>query len=63
MIDRDRYSLEIEVDGGIKKEDIGEGSRVGRDIVVLETGIFKTKDYRGTIRKLRKEIKGSGAIP
>jgi ribulose-phosphate 3-epimerase len=49
--------LEIEVDGGIKVENIREVSRAGGDIFVLGTGIFKTKDYGETIRKLRQEIK------
>ena len=56
IIDQNHYPLEIEVDGGIKAENIGEVSRAGGDIFVLGTGIFKTKDYRGTIRKLRQEI-------
>jgi ribulose-phosphate 3-epimerase len=48
--------MEIEVDGGIKAENIGEVSRAGGDIFVLGTGIFKTKDYKETIKKLRQEI-------
>jgi ribulose-phosphate 3-epimerase len=56
IIDKNRYSLEIEVDGGIKVENIGEVSRAGGDIFVLGTGIFKTEDYKETIRKLRLEI-------
>jgi ribulose-phosphate 3-epimerase len=56
MIDQNRYTMEIEVDGGIKAENIGEVSRAGGDIFVLGTGIFKTKDYRETIKKLRQEI-------
>jgi len=56
ILDRNQYSLEIEVDGGIKVENIGEVSRAGADIFVLGTGIFKTKNYKETIRKLRKEI-------
>lgn len=55
-IDRNRYPVEIEVDGGIKLENIGEVSRAGGDIFVLGTGIFKTASYRETIRKLRREI-------
>jgi ribulose-phosphate 3-epimerase len=55
-IDRNRYPIEIEVDGGIKLENIGEVSRAGGDIFVLGTGIFKTTSYRETIRKLRGEI-------
>jgi ribulose-phosphate 3-epimerase len=56
VVDRNRSDLEIEVDGGIKAENIGEVSRAGGDIFVLGTGIFKTKDYRETIRRLRREI-------
>jgi ribulose-phosphate 3-epimerase len=56
MIDQNRYPLEIEVDGGIKIDNIREVSRAGADIFVVGTGIFKTKDYEETIRKLRQEI-------
>jgi ribulose-phosphate 3-epimerase len=56
IVDQNHYALEIEVDGGIKVENIGEVSRAGGDIFVLGTGIFKTKDYAETIRKLRQEI-------
>lgn len=56
LVDRNGYSLEIEVDGGIKMENIGQVSRAGGDIFVLGTGIFKTANYGETIRKLRKEI-------
>jgi len=56
IVDQNRYPLEIEVDGGIKIENIREVSRAGADIFVLGTGIFKTVDYEETIKKLRKEI-------
>ena len=56
IIDQNQYSLEIEVDGGVKVENIGEVSKAGGDIFVVGTGIFKTKDYEETIRKLRLEI-------
>ena len=56
IIDQNHYPLEIEVDGGIKAENIGEVSMAGGDIFVLGTGIFKTKDYAETIRQLREEI-------
>jgi ribulose-phosphate 3-epimerase len=56
IIDQHQYPLEIEVDGGVKVENIGEVSRAGGDIFVVGTGIFKTEDYEETIKKLRKEI-------
>lgn len=56
IIDRDGYRLDLEVDGGIKVENIGEVARAGGDIFVVGTGIFKTQNYEETIRKLRQEI-------
>jgi len=56
IIDQNHYPLEIEVDGGIKIENIREVSRSGGNIFVVGTGFFKTKDYEETIRKLRQEI-------
>ncbi len=56
IIDENRFSLEIEVDGGVKVENIRAVSNAGADIFVLGTGIFKTKDYKETIKRLRKEI-------
>lgn len=56
IIDQDNYSMEIEVDGGVKVENIQDVSKAGADIFVVGTGIFKTKDYEETIKKLREEI-------
>ena len=56
IVEQNHYRLEIEVDGGIKVDNIGEVSRAGGDIFVLGTGIFKTKNYRETIRQLRQII-------
>jgi len=56
IIDQNKYVLEIEVDGGVKIENIKEVSKAGGGIFVVGTGIFKTEDYGETIRKLRQEI-------
>jgi len=56
IVETNHYNLEIEVDGGIKVDNIKEVSRAGGDIFVLGTGIFKTEDYRETIQKIRQEI-------
>ena len=58
IIDQNNYSMEIEVDGGVKIENIREVSRAGGDIFVVGTGIFKTENYEETIEKLRQEIGG-----
>jgi ribulose-phosphate 3-epimerase len=56
LIDNHRYPVEIEVDGGIKIENIREVSKAGGDVFVVGTGIFKTDNYPETIKKLREEI-------
>jgi ribulose-phosphate 3-epimerase len=56
IVDQNGYSMEIEVDGGVKIENIREVSRAGGDIFVVGTGIFKTENYEETIKKLRQEI-------
>jgi ribulose-phosphate 3-epimerase len=56
IIDQNQYLLEIEVDGGVKIENIREVSKAGGDIFVVGTGIFKTEDYGETMRRLRQEI-------
>ena len=56
LIDENRYPLEIEVDGGVKIDNIREVSKAGGDIFVVGTGIFKTENYEETIRQLRTEI-------
>jgi ribulose-phosphate 3-epimerase len=56
IVDQNGYPLEIEVDGGVKVENIREVSMAGGDIFVVGTGIFKTNDYEETIRKLREEM-------
>jgi ribulose-phosphate 3-epimerase len=58
IVDQDGYRLEIEVDGGIKIENIREVAKAGGDIFVVGTGIFKTRDYEETVRMLRREIDG-----
>ena len=55
IVDQNRYPVEIEVDGGIKVENIGEVSRAGGDIFVSGSGIFKTKDYAETIRTIESK--------
>jgi len=56
LIDRKGLSLELEVDGGIKVENIGEVARAGADVFVSGSGIFKTGNYAKTIAEMRKEI-------
>ena len=56
IITQQKLKVEIEVDGGIKVENIGEVARRGGDIFVAGSGIFGTRDRAETIKKMRKEI-------
>ncbi len=47
------YGFFIEVDGGINEENINILSRLGVDIFVAGSAIFKTDDYKETISKFR----------
>jgi ribulose-phosphate 3-epimerase len=46
----------LEVDGGVKVENIGRLARQGCDVFVAGSAIFGTKDYAGTISRMRREI-------
>jgi ribulose-phosphate 3-epimerase len=61
IVAQNGYSVDIEVDGGVKVENIKEVSMAGADIFVVGTGIFKTENYKVTIQKLRQEIGASAA--
>jgi ribulose-phosphate 3-epimerase len=56
IIVQNGYPIEIEVDGGIKLDNIEGVSKAGGDIFVLGTGIFKTGNYKETVRQLREKI-------
>lgn len=53
MIDDGGYSVEIEVDGGIKIDNIDAVVKAGANVVVSGSGVFGTKDYAATIAELR----------
>ena len=57
IITERKLNVEIEVDGGIKVDNIGEVARRGGDIFVAGSGIFGTPDRAATIKKMREEIK------
>jgi ribulose-phosphate 3-epimerase len=46
----------LEVDGGVKTENIAEIARAGADTFVAGSAIFGTKDYRATIGAMRAEL-------
>jgi len=46
----------LEVDGGVKVDNIAEIARAGADTFVAGSAIFGTKDYKATIAAMRAEI-------
>lgn len=56
IIDSSQYSPLIEVDGGIKLDNIQLVSDAGADIFVSGSGIFKSQDYKSTIEEMRSLI-------
>ena len=59
MIDKIGADVSIEVDGGVKLENIGEVASAGADIFVSGSGVFGTKDYKETIQEMKRIITGS----
>ena len=47
---------ELEVDGGIKVDNVGVAAGAGADVFVSGSGIFGTPDYAQTIAAMRKKI-------
>ena len=54
LIDERKLALLIEVDGGIKTDNIDLVVRAGAEVIVSGSGIFKTSNYADTIRQLRQ---------
>jgi len=48
--------IRLEIDGGVKVDNIGEIARAGADMFVAGSAIFGAKDYRSTIAAMRAAI-------
>jgi len=58
LIDASGRPIRLEVDGGVKVDNIGEIARAGADMFVAGSAIFGSRDYAGTIAAMRAEIGG-----
>ncbi len=56
MIDQRGLNVELEIDGGVKVENIAAMAQAGADIFVSGSAIFHSKDYKDTIQKMRAAI-------
>ena len=55
-IARSGRDIWLEVDGGVKVDNIAAIARAGADTFVAGSALFKTKDYQATIQKMRDEL-------
>src|SRR3954470_466118 len=61
-IDASGRDIWLEVDGGIKIDNIGEVARAGADTFVAGSAIFSTKDYAATIGAMRKSLQAARGV-
>ena len=59
-IDQSGRAVLLEIDGGVKVENIATIARAGADTFVAGSAIFGSSDYRATIRAMRDALK---AVP
>ncbi len=55
-IDASGFDIRLEVDGGVKVDNIGEIAAAGADMFVAGSAIFNSSDYARTISDMRTEI-------
>ena len=53
MIDERGLDVELEVDGGVKADNINRIAEAGADVFVAGSAVFNSDDYRSTIATLR----------
>jgi len=56
LIDRSGRAIRLEIDGGVKTDNIADIARAGADTFVAGSAIFGQKDYKATIAAMRKAI-------
>ena len=56
IIDESGLPIRLEIDGGVKVDNIGEIAAAGADTFVAGSAIFGAKDYQATIAAMRAEI-------
>ena len=56
LIDQSGLSIRLEIDGGVKIDNIAAIKSAGADTFVAGSAIFNTQDYIGTISKMREQL-------
>jgi len=63
QLSRAGLPVDIEVDGGIKADNVSEVVKAGANVIVSGSGIFGTKDYGRTISEMRKNMRKAVSAP
>jgi ribulose-phosphate 3-epimerase len=63
VVARTGREIRLEVDGGVKVDNIGAIARAGADRFVAGSAIFGSGDYAGTIAAMRAEAAQAGRAP
>ncbi len=56
LIDESGRNIRLEIDGGVKIDNIQEIASAGADTFVAGSAIFNSEDYRQTIDKMREQL-------
>ena len=56
LIDDSGYDIRLEVDGGVKVDNIAEIAAAGADMFVAGSAIFNKPDYKAVIDEMRSEL-------
>ncbi|MGV3066861.1 ribulose-phosphate 3-epimerase, partial [Proteus mirabilis] len=56
MIDDGGYDIRLEIDGGVKVDNIAEIAQAGADMFVAGSAIFNQPDYKQVIDNMRREL-------
>jgi ribulose-phosphate 3-epimerase len=60
IIDQSGYAIRLEIDGGVKVDNIREIAEAGADTFVAGSAIFGTSDYKATIDTMRAQLAAVG---
>jgi len=56
LIDKSGRDIRLEIDGGVKADNIREIAAAGADTFVAGSAIFGAKDYSAVVKKMREEL-------
>jgi len=62
QLTRAGLNVDIQVDGGIKADNVGDVVAAGANVIVSGSGIFGTPDYKKTIGQMRANIRKAAGV-